>query len=102
MSLALTEAFSNILRHAVPPEVDSVDMTLTFDGETICVSFEYPGIPFDPSTIPTPDFTGESDGGFGYFIIEQLTDNVAYAFGENGRHRVDLRWVYPEQAPLEI
>jgi len=96
VALALTEALSNILRHAVPPEERSVEMGFAFDGGSFTVDFAYRGAIFDPNAISQPDFTGESDGGFGYFIIANLTDEVHYEMGDHGRHRVRLRWIYPE------
>ena len=39
----------------------------------------YPSEAFTPQTKAQPDFSGESEGGFGLCIIEQSVDLVEYA-----------------------
>jgi anti-sigma regulatory factor (Ser/Thr protein kinase) len=41
------------------------------------IVFHYPGEAFVPGHIQ-PDFSGEKQGGFGLFIVEQSVDDVVY------------------------
>ena len=43
------------------------------------VELIYPGPSFSPPEDPQPDFSGDSEGGFGLYIIKNCVDRVEYA-----------------------
>jgi phosphoserine phosphatase RsbU/P len=74
--LASVETFTNILRHGNNLSAQaSIHICVDLSPETIEVVFNYVGEHFVPSE-PKPDFSGNSDGGFGLFIIRQSVDIV--------------------------
>lgn len=71
LELAAFEAATNVIRHT--PEILSdtpFNAVLTRDAHEMCVELIYAGQAFRRDTPPNPDFSGESEGGFGLFIIE--------------------------------
>lgn len=77
--LASFEAATNILRHAKPHFSDAtLACRLTQTHEAFVVELIYPGPIFAPPPDPQPDFSGNSDGGFGLFIMESCVDRTEY------------------------
>ena len=54
-------------------------MKIIAQDDAIIVELLYVGIPFTPPSSTTPDFSGDSDGGFGLYIIQQAVDQVSYS-----------------------
>ncbi len=78
--LASFEAATNILRHAKPYFDDAtIACRLSRRGEEYSVELIYPGPDFSPPDDPLPDFSGNSEGGFGLYIINNSVDAVEYA-----------------------
>jgi anti-sigma regulatory factor (Ser/Thr protein kinase) len=74
------EAATNILRHAKPYFSDAtIACRLTQTPDESSVELIYPGPTFKPPDNPTPDFSGNSEGGFGLYIIENCVDQVDYS-----------------------
>ena len=44
----------------------------------MCVEIWYLGDAFRPAAEPAPDFSGDTDGGFGLYIMSQAVDRVAH------------------------
>ena len=77
--LASFEAATNILRHAPPLVADATLCCRVTRAEgALVVELIYPSEAFKPPTETQPDFSGESEGGFGLYIIEQSVDTVEY------------------------
>ena len=78
--LACFESASNVIRH-VPRSFH--DQTLicriTERHHKLEVELMYMGTPFTPPALINADFSGQSEGGFGLFIIEQAVDQVIYS-----------------------
>ena len=73
--LASFEAATNILRHAKPYFSDAtIACRFQHDADSFSVELIYPGPVFNPPDEPQPDFSGNSDGGFGLYIIQQSVD----------------------------
>jgi sigma-B regulation protein RsbU (phosphoserine phosphatase) len=78
--LASFEAATNILRHAEPYFSDAtIACRLTRSADEYSVELIYPGPDFSPPDDPQPDFSGNSEGGFGLYIINNCVDAVEYA-----------------------
>ncbi|MBE9609555.1 SpoIIE family protein phosphatase [Chitinilyticum piscinae] len=77
--LASVEVATNIIRHVSAHLVDaSFVVRLSQNDSSVTVEFYYVGDTFDPGTAPEPDFSGNSEGGFGLFIIRESVDRVSY------------------------
>ncbi len=86
LELAITEAASNIIRHAYLNRPDGpLQLVVEAFLDRIVVQFFHQGAAFDPTTIKPPVFDGSREGGFGVYIIAHSVDEVSYApDGEKG------------------
>jgi PAS domain S-box-containing protein len=76
--LAAYEAATNVIRHATPSLCDANLLVRVADtARSLEVSLYYIGAPYVP-VAREPDFSGESEGGFGLYIIENCVDVVVY------------------------
>jgi serine phosphatase RsbU (regulator of sigma subunit)/anti-sigma regulatory factor (Ser/Thr protein kinase) len=77
--LAAFEAATNIIRHT-PEKLTAAPLTalLCRDAGTLSVELVYEGKPFAPPSNLEPDFSGDSEGGFGLYIIENSVDKIEY------------------------
>lgn len=91
LELAVTEAASNIMRHAYHGQTHQrIQMTAEAFTDRIVVRLWHDGDAFDPKTVKPPAFDGSRDGGFGVFIIAHSVDEVRYIDNEQGRHGICL------------
>lgn len=78
--LASFEAATNILRHAKPYFSDAtIACRLVRRSDEYSVELIYPGPDFSPPDDPQPDYSGNSEGGFGLYIINNCVDAVKYS-----------------------
>jgi sigma-B regulation protein RsbU (phosphoserine phosphatase) len=91
LQLAVTEAASNIARHAYRGHAGQ-PIWLEADAFTdrIVLRLYHTGESFDPKQVPPPEFDGSREGGFGVYIIAQSVDEVRYFFDERGRNCICL------------
>jgi anti-sigma regulatory factor (Ser/Thr protein kinase) len=81
--LAVTELVSNAVRHAGEPDED-IRLAVTPKDGYVCVQVTDAG----PGLVPRPGaLDGDGDGGFGLFIVEQLTRRWGVT-RENSKTRV--------------
>lgn len=91
LELAVTEAASNIIRHAYRGHTDGrVQVVAEAFGDRIVVQFFHQGAAFDPTIIQPPIFDGSREGGFGVYIIAHSVDEVSYIHDEQKGHCVRL------------
>jgi sigma-B regulation protein RsbU (phosphoserine phosphatase) len=92
LKLAVTEATSNIIRHAYSGRTDQL-IQIEADGfaDRISVRLYYLGETFDPETVVPPAFDGSRQGGFGVYIIARSVDEVRYTRDERGRNCIWLK-----------
>ena len=97
MVLASYEAATNVIRHVPRPFADSV-LTCRIKRRKMFleVEFLYVGTPFTPDMLTEPDFSGNSCGGFGLYIIEEAVDQVIYSSPAPGVCSILLIQHYPE------
>ncbi len=89
--LAVTEALSNICRHAYHSREDErIEMRAAVASDSIIIELLHSGDTFDPSRVEMPAFDGSREGGFGIFIIQQATDEIVYSEVESGRRLIRL------------
>jgi len=91
----LDELFSNVVRYGYPAEARG---SITFylsrnDGNQLEIVVEDNGRPFDPLSVPEPDFDRPADarptGGLGIHLVRSLVDNARY-FRREGANRLVL------------
>ena len=77
--LAAFEAATNVVRHVPPPFPDAMlSCRILREHAGVTVEIWYLGEPFAPPTRSEPDFSGDSDGGFGLYIMSRAVDSVAH------------------------
>jgi anti-sigma regulatory factor (Ser/Thr protein kinase) len=87
-ALAVTEAFSNAVRHGSSQPGDRVEAWIRAGRGACSVILQYPG---DPFVVDAPRLPGDfSTSGRGRYLMSMLSDQVDYAF-QNGLTRVRLR-----------
>jgi sigma-B regulation protein RsbU (phosphoserine phosphatase) len=89
--LATNEAISNIMKHAYGGDRDQL---IIIEGdafaELVSVRMRHLGSPFTPHAVPTPQFNGSRESGFGAYMIESSVDEVTYYRDTSGRSCVAL------------
>lgn len=92
LKLALDEAFTNAVRHAhknLPPETP-IDIELSLCNDRVEIRLWDYGEPFDPDTVAEPELGTLQAGGYGWFLMRRIADNLVYERCENGRNRLTL------------
>ncbi|MEM7725017.1 MAG: anti-sigma regulatory factor [Cyanobacteria bacterium P01_A01_bin.45] len=88
LNLALAEGFTNAVRHAhhsLPPETNiDISVSLWIDRLEIRI-WDY-GKPFNPDAITEPEPGTLQVGGYGWFLLRRLADEVAYERDEDNRN----------------
>ncbi len=80
LNLALAEGFTNAVRHAhngKPPETP-IDIHITLATQKIEIQIWDFGQPFDPTLIEEPEPGTLREGGYGWFLLRRLADQVTY------------------------
>jgi anti-sigma regulatory factor (Ser/Thr protein kinase) len=91
LELAVTEACSNIIKHAHHGRPNqSIHLEAELFADRISVLLQYSGEPFDPTTVPTPQLDGSQNSGFGVYLIDRSVDEVHYYLDERGRNCISL------------
>ena len=88
LNLALTEGFTNAVRHAhhhLPPETQ-IDIDLTLWADYIEIRIWDRGKPFNPDILEEPELGTLREGGYGWFLLRRLVDKVAYERFQDGRN----------------
>ncbi len=80
ISLAVTEAVSNAIRHGSPAgEADQVELQVALDGPRLVVTVRDSGSPFSPPEPCLPDPAEFADHGRGLFLMHHLMDEVQFS-----------------------
>ena len=96
LELAITEAASNIMRHAYRGRTDQqIQLQAKVFADRITFRLHHLGDAFDPNSVKVPSFDGSEDGGFGVYIIRQSVDDVRYDRDERGRNCITLTMMRP-------
>ena len=91
LELAITEATSNIVKHAYRGRTDQqIQIGAEVFADRIVFRLHHLGESFDPGTVEAPAFDGSREGGFGVYIIAQSVDEVRYLRDEQGRNCIYL------------
>jgi sigma-B regulation protein RsbU (phosphoserine phosphatase) len=91
LELAVTEAASNIMKHAYHGRTDQrIQVTADAFSDRIVIRLSHCGMAFDPKTVKLPAFDGSRESGFGVYIIAHAVDEVQYVHDEAGGHCIRL------------
>jgi len=92
LSLALTEGFTNAVRHAhahLPPET-GIEIDLALDIDQVEIRIWDHGGPFNPELLPDPQPGELLDSGYGWFLLRRLADKVTYYRSKDGRNCLSI------------
>ena len=91
LTLALTEAASNIILHSDDEQQrKSITLTIEVDDDQVRVILQHTGKPFDPQAAAEPVFDGSREGAFGVHLIGKCVDEVQYGQDDQGRCLMQL------------
>ena len=91
LELAVTEAASNIMRHAYRGRTDQrIQLDAEVFPDRLLLRLHHLGETFDPNAVSSPTFDGTQEGGFGMFIIGRSVDEVKYSRDERGRNCISM------------
>jgi serine/threonine-protein kinase RsbW len=77
LELAITEALSNVIRHAYGGEgAQPIELSLAIDERRVELSLLDRGRPFLPRDYRPPDLDEPGEGNYGLHLIDQLVDEV--------------------------
>lgn len=88
LNLALAEGFTNAVRHAhhdLPLET-TIDIDLKLWEDRIEIRVWDQGKPFNPDSLEEPQPGTLRKGGYGWFLLRRLADQVIYDRSEEGRN----------------
>ena len=88
LNLALAEGFTNAVRHAhqsLPPET-TIDINLMLWSDRLEIRIWDRGKPFNPDAIEEPKPGTLQEGGYGWFLLRRLADEVVYERVADGRN----------------
>ena len=83
LNLVLTEALSNVIKHAGRPG-QALRVCIQIDKGTLSIRVYDQGEGFDLENLPCPDPDALCEEGRGIFIIRELMDSVDYRKTKNG------------------
>lgn len=80
LNLALAEGFTNAVRHAHSdlPSSTPIEIELIVQPEQVEIRIFDQGEPFDPSSLREPKPGSLCEGGYGWFLLRRLADQVTY------------------------
>ena len=91
LELAVTEAASNVMRHAYAGRTDRrMQLAAEAFADRIVLRLHHLGQSFDPDAVRPPAFDGSQEGGFGMYIMRQSVDEVRYHRDERGRNCISM------------
>ena len=84
IQLAVDEACTNIIKHAYSSQGGAITIFFERNDNTVVITIQDQGKPFDPAAIPPPDLEAEIEkrqiGKLGLHLMRKLMDEVSYSF----------------------
>jgi len=79
LQLAVSEALTNVMKHAYPPDLPGrVSLSLRREEDSVIITVTDKGLPFNPAQIPEPDLDNPQGHGLGMFFLREVMDSVTY------------------------
>ena len=80
IKLAVTEACTNVIKHAYQYDYEKrFGLSIELNRRIFLVKVTYVDQGFNPDSIPIPDLNDIKEGGLGVFIIRNIMDDVVYS-----------------------
>lgn len=76
--LALQETITNVIRHGYKGQGGDIEVEFRFGDHQVEIEIHDWGIPFDPNQVPSPNFEAPKPGGYGVFIVKNVTDQMQF------------------------
>ncbi len=90
IDLAVTEAVSNVIRHAYGGDSRrEVSIRAALEDSQLVISIIDSGLPF-LGTAPSPDLDSAQEGGYGVHLISAVMDNASWTRLPDGRNQLRL------------
>ena len=94
INFSLDELFTNVVSNGFKDDLEHlITFRLQMDFETLVISVEDDGMPFNPLEVKDPEMPLDLDdikiGGLGIFITKKLMDNICYK-RERGKNNLTL------------
>ncbi|MBQ9626064.1 MAG: ATP-binding protein [Treponema sp.] len=88
INVAVDELYCNIASYAYPDSQGTADIIVQSPQDnTVAITFEDGGVPYDPLKKPDPDVTLSAEerkiGGLGIYIVKKTMDSVEYKYQDN-------------------
>ncbi|HUY90492.1 MAG TPA: SpoIIE family protein phosphatase [Pirellulales bacterium] len=91
LELAVTEACSNIIKHAFHGRTDQhIQLEAEDFADRLSIRLHHLGEAFDPSSVPQPRLDGPQESGLGVYLIAHSVETVRYYVDERGRNCIAL------------
>ncbi len=79
LQVAVDEIFCNIVNHSYHEETGrEIIIQANFDEKGLIFEILDQGDPFDPSEIDHPSLAGDKEGGFGFYLVKEIADEIVY------------------------
>lgn len=99
VQLCLEEAASNVIRHAVLPEGEGVQVAVAHEAGRIVLEIADPGPPFNPlDAAPPPELTDAGSapiGGRGILLMRKFCPDIGYR-RDGGFNRLRFEFPLPQ------
>lgn len=92
LGLALTEGFTNAVRHAhadLPPDT-AINIDVDLANDCVEIRIWDQGNPFNPDLLPEPQPGELLESGYGWFLLRRLADRVTYQRLQDGRNCLSI------------
>lgn len=99
LNLALAEGFTNAVRHAhqeLPPETE-IKIELSLSDEKMEIRIWDQGRPFNPERLEEPKPGTLREGGYGWFLLRRLADQVLYERSQDNRNCLRIIKYIPQR-----
>jgi len=95
VQMAVDEACTNIIKHAYSEEKGTITLICELVNDELTVAIRDRGKPFDPSSVPRPDFHADLDkrriGGLGIYLMRRMMDEVSYSCDAQRGNELTMR-----------
>ncbi len=78
LQLVINEVFCNIVKHGHLENKRPIYVSGELGEKGVIFHISDQGLPFDPTQVNEPSFSGNRDTGYGWHIMKQLSDKINY------------------------
>lgn len=102
VQMSVDEACANVVEHAYEGiEGGSIALKCVWNAETLTITIQDCGKPFDPEAVPPPDLSTDLETrqvrGLGLYFMRRLMDQVHFEFDQGCNRLVMVKKIKPSQ-----